>query len=104
MKTAMLGGLFLTLSACTLPQTTVHSGSAKPSLSVSGAPADAVLYVDGLSIGPAAQYDGHPKTLAVLEGAHQVLVREGSRELYSEKIFVSSGELRTIVILPGATP
>jgi len=104
MKTAMISALLLILSACALPQTTVRTGSAQPSLLVTGAPSGAILFVDGLPMGPAPQFDGHPKTLAVLEGAHQVEVRDGSRNLYSGKVFVGNGETHTITILPGAAP
>ena len=45
--------LLTALSACALPQTTVRTRSAQPSLLVQGAPSGPVLYVDGLSMGPA---------------------------------------------------
>jgi hypothetical protein len=104
MKTSIVCALVLTLSACALPQTTVRTGSMQPSLIVTGAPAGAVLIVDGLAMGAALQYDGHPKTLAVLEGPHQVEVRNGSSDIYNAKVFVSSGETHTIAILPGTAP
>jgi hypothetical protein len=42
------------LSACALPQTTVKTGSAPPTLIVKGAPAGSILFVDGLAMGNAA--------------------------------------------------
>jgi hypothetical protein len=90
------------LSACALPQTTVTSGSLKPSLMVTGAPSDAVLYVDGLAMGQASQFDGHPRVLAVLQGPHLVEVREGSTVLYHDKVFLSNGETRDVKLLPVA--
>jgi hypothetical protein len=104
MKTAIMSALVLTLSACTLPQTTVRTGAIQPGLIVTGAPTGAILIVDGLAMGPASQYDGHPKTLAALEGAHQIEVRNGSSDLYNAKVFVSSGETHTIAIVPGNAP
>lgn len=92
------------LSACALPQTTVRTGSAAPGLSVTGAPDGAVLYVDGLQMGPASQFDGNPQVLAVLEGAHKVEVRLGATTLYSEKVFVSNGETHTVRVIAGASP
>jgi hypothetical protein len=89
------------VSACSLPQTTVRTGAAAPSLIVSGAPAGSTLYVDGLQMGPATQYDGNPKILAVLEGAHQVEVRQGANVVYSEKAFVSNGETHTVRVQAG---
>ncbi len=102
MKSLFAASLCIILSACALPQTTVTSGSSQPGLVVSGAPSDAVLYVDGLAMGRAIQFDGHPGVLAVLEGPHQVEVREGSTVLYQNKVFLSTGEIRNVKILPVA--
>ncbi len=102
MKPLFAAALCTMLSACALPQTTVTSGSSQPSLVVTGAPADAVLYVDGLAMGRASQFDGHPRVLAVLQGPHQVQVREGSTVLYHDKVFLSNGEIRNVKLLPVA--
>jgi hypothetical protein len=101
-KSLVAAALCTMLSACALPQTTVMSGSSQPNLVVTGAPADAVLYVDGLSMGRAAQFDGHPRVLAVLQGPHQVEVREGTTVLYHDKVFLSNGETRDVKLLPVA--
>jgi hypothetical protein len=92
------------LAGCALPNTSVKTGSSPPTLIVRGAPAGSVLYVDGLSMGNAAQFDGNPKTLAVLEGTHQVEVRVGDSVVYKEKAFTSSGESHTVAVSPGAAP
>ena len=94
--------LLATLAGCTLPQTSVKSGSSPPVLTIKGAPADSVLYVDGLQIGPASRYDGNPTVLAVLQGVHRVEVREGDRTIYADRAFVSSGETHVITIVSGA--
>lgn len=87
------------LSACSLPQTTVRSGSSQPGLIVKGAPNGSTLFVDGLAIGPANEFDGNPKVLAVLEGVHKVEVRSGTTVVYSEKTFASSGETHTVTVV-----
>lgn len=92
------------LSACTLPQTTVRTGSTAPGLIVAGAPAEATLYVDGLQMGQVSQFDGNPQVLTVLEGAHQVEVRLGATILYSNKVFVSNGETHTVRVVAGGSP
>ena len=51
----------------------------------------------------AKQYDGNPNVLAVLEGPHQIEVRQGSSIIYREKVFVSSGETHAVTILPGTS-
>jgi len=72
------------LAGC-MPQTTVRTGMSPPTLIVTGAPSGAVLFVDGLDMGSAAQYDGNPKVLAVLEGTHHVEVRLGANVVYRKK-------------------
>jgi hypothetical protein len=89
------------LTGCALPQTTVKTGSSQPGLIVKGAPVGSVLYVDGLMMGPATQFDGQPKVLAVLEGVHQVEVRQGTTVVYSEKTFASNGETHTVLVTGG---
>lgn len=102
-NTLTVAGLVAILSACALPQTTVRTGSAQPSLLVKNAPSDSVIYVDGLAMGPAPRFDGNPTVLAVLEGAHQVEIRQGTAVIYHDKIFVSNGETHPIVLLQSAS-
>jgi len=92
------------LAACVYPQTTVSTGSKQPGIVVKGAPAGAVLYVDGLAMGAAQQYDGNPNVLTVLEGVHQVEIRQGANVIYHDKVYVGSGETRALTLLPGAQP
>jgi hypothetical protein len=89
------------LAGCALPNTTVRTGSSPPTLIVKGAPAGSILFVDGLSMGNATQFDGNPKTLAVLEGTHQVEVRLGGAVVYGEKAFTGSGESHTVTVSQG---
>jgi len=86
-----------------MPQTTVKTGSAPPTLIIKGAPAGSTLFVDGLAMGDAPQFDGNPKTLAVLEGTHQVEVRIGSSVVFKEKAFSSNGESHTVTVSPGSS-
>jgi len=37
-----------------------------------------------------------------LEGVHTVEVRQGTAVLYVEKVFVSNGESRTVIVATGA--
>lgn len=102
MKASIVAAFALALSACALPQTTVRTGSSQPGLIVQGAPSDAVLYVDGLSMGLARQFDGKPRVLAVLEGVHTLDIQQGSAVIFHDKAFFSSGETHPIKLLPGA--
>jgi hypothetical protein len=55
-------------------------------------------------MGSAAQYDGNPKVLAVLEGTHQVEVRLGTNVVYREKAFVSSGQNHNVAVAAAVSP
>jgi hypothetical protein len=101
MKAIVAIGLAAALSACALPETMVKTGSARPQLTVKGAPGDAVLVVDGLTMGLAGRYDGNPNTLVIEEGLHQVDIQRAGKSIHSEKTFVSSGETRVININVG---
>jgi len=96
--------LVATLAACSMPQTTVRTGMAGPTLIVTGAPAGSILFVDGLRMGPATQFTGSPNVLAVLEGTHQIEVRLGDTVLYHEKAFVSSGQSHTVAVAGAVSP
>jgi hypothetical protein len=91
------------LAGC-MPQTSVRTGMSPPTLTVTGAPLGAILFVDGLDMGFAAQYDGNPKVLAVLEGTHQVEVRLGVNVVYKEKAFVSSGQSHNVAVAAAVSP
>ena len=90
----------LVLSACALPESRVSSGASSPTLIVIGAPAGSTLYVDGLMMGEAGKYDGHPGVLAVREGVHQIEVRSGNAVVFREKALVSGGETHKVGVSP----
>ncbi|MES2830634.1 MAG: hypothetical protein V4695_01415 [Pseudomonadota bacterium] len=93
--------LAFAIGGCAMPETVVTTGSPRPQLAIKGAPADATLAVDGLSMGSAAVFDGNPKVLLLEEGMHQVEIRRGSEIIHSEKTFVGSGEVRVINVGTG---
>jgi hypothetical protein len=101
MKIYLLIATTLLLSACAVPDSTVKTGSVRPTLLIKGAPADATLLVDGLVMGPASQFNGEPNTLLIEEGVHQVQIKQGNTIIHSEKAAVSNGESRTITINAG---
>ncbi len=89
------------LAGCTYPKTEVSTVEERPSLAIHGAPANALLYVDGLAMGPATQYDGKEQVLLLEEGTHLIEIKQGRNILYSEKAFLGSGATKTITINPG---
>ncbi len=90
--------VLLALAACAMPQTTVRTVESRPTLAISGAPAGAVLVVDGQSVGEAAQYDGNPTVLKLEPGTHRVEIRgAGGAVLYQQQVYMES-ELKRIEV------
>jgi hypothetical protein len=85
------------LLGCALPTTTVTTGTSRPTLTVQGAPQNTVLFVDGLEMGNAAQYNGVTQSLLIEAGTHEVQLRQGTQVLMSQKIFASAGENSKLV-------
>lgn len=98
MKIIIALALAATLSACSLPVTETKTGVVRPTLAIQGAPAGAVLYVDGLAMGDAAQYNGNEKRLFIEEGVHQVEVHLNGTVLIAQRLLASGGETSTVVV------
>lgn len=98
MKILMTFALAAMMAGCALPTTEVKIGAARPALAVQGAPAGSSLYLDGLLIGDAAQYDGATRKLMIEEGVHKVEVKHAGTVLVAQQIFASAGETTTIAV------
>lgn len=85
------------LCSCAMPSTSVRTVDDRPTLAFKNAPANAVLFVDGLNMGPANQFDGDPKTLVVESGTHNVRVTVNQEIIFEQRVFVE-GSLKTITI------
>lgn len=92
----------LLLSACALPDTTVKTGSPRPTLAIKGAPVNSILVVDGLVMGPAENFNGAPNVLILEEGLHQVVIKQDGITVHAEKAVISNGESRTVTVNAGA--
>ncbi len=83
---------------CSLPITKVETGDSRPMLAIEGAPGNSQLYIDGLMVGNANDYDGSPHVLIIEPGTHEVDIKTDSgNSIYNQKIFVESG-LKKITI------
>lgn len=98
MKLLMTIAMAATLAGCAMPATTVKTGSLRPALAVQGAPAGAMLYVDGLQVGEAARYDGKAQKLLIEEGTHTVEIRQGGTVLHAQRVFAAPGETAAVVV------
>lgn len=90
--------LLALIVGCAYPTSGVRVPDERPSIAVKNAPRDAVLYVDGLNMGMARDYDGRSQVLLLEPGTHKVEVSTGGRVLLSETVFLGGGELRTLVV------
>ena len=98
MKKTVWVSLALLLCSCAMPSTVVRTTDTRPSLAFEGAPDGSQVYLDGLPVGEAEQYDGQPGVLVVEPGSHHVAVkgRDGS-VLLERKVYVES-EIKTIQV------
>ena len=87
------------LTSCAMPVTSVKTVDTRPSISITGAPEGALLYVDGLNMGSAVQYDGlHNHNVLMIEpGTHKIEIKNNGALIYQQTIFVES-ELKNIIV------
>jgi uncharacterized lipoprotein YajG len=95
--TALVLAATFALGGCSMPSTVVRTVDDRPTLAFKGAPREAILFVDGINMGSAAQYDGDPKVLTVETGTHNVIVKVGQEDIFEKRVFVESS-LKTITI------
>lgn len=93
------------LSACGRPVSEVRVLDNRSALAIQGASADAVLYIDGLSMGAAQQSDGQTRVLLLEPGPHKVEIVSHGNKLLSEQIFLGGGETKILTVSGrGVTP
>ncbi len=99
MKTSKIALLLigLLLVGCAMPSTVVKSTDTRPSIAILGAQEGSLLYVDGLNMGKANNYDGKPNVLMVEAGTHKISIVAGNKIVYEKSIFVES-ELKQIIV------
>lgn len=116
----ILSLLCVLIAGCAHPIERVRTVDDRPGLSVVGAPPGAILYVDGVEIGPAADFDGKPemvpgpgptgrksrrkvpgRVLLLEPGTHHVEIRDGKTVLRAVDIFLGEGTRREIKVFGG---
>jgi starvation-inducible outer membrane lipoprotein len=95
MKIFMMFFCALLLAACAMPTTTVRSVDTRPSISVSKVNEQADLYVDGIRMGKAADFE-EPNQLKLEAGTHRVSIVEAGKTTFEQTIFIES-EHKTII-------
>lgn len=97
MKNVLAGVMLVLLTACAMPVTTVSTVDDRPALAFKGAPEGATLFVDGLDMGMANEYNGDPKILTVEPGTHTLRIMANGSVIYEQRVFVESS-LKTIIV------
>jgi len=97
LKTLCIATIIALTMGCSMPTTTVKTVDSRPSISITGAPKGSVLFVDGISMGIADKFDGHPNILSIEPGTHNIEIRNDKGVIYQQTIFVES-ELKNIVV------
>jgi len=95
MKSYMTIICMLLLAGCAMPVTTVRSVDNRPSISVSMANPQAELYVDGIRMGRAIDFE-EPNRLKLEAGTHRVSIVEAGKVPFEQTIFIES-EHKTII-------
>jgi hypothetical protein len=98
MRMRLLPFVVLLAVACAYPQTSVQTVDTRPGLAFHGAPASAVLIVDGRRIGDPNTYDGQPQYLMVEPGTHSVVIKaDDGATIFQQLVYVES-EHRTLEV------
>ena len=96
--------LFISLVTGCYPASEVRVSDSRPKIAIRNAPANAVLYVDGLALGFASRYSGvagsnenkEARVLFVEPGRHRIEVKSNGEVLLSEDVFLGEGTLKTL--------
>lgn len=91
---------FSGLAACDIryPNTGVVIADERPTIAFSSAPKGSQVFIDGVAMGPADEFDGQNKVLLVEPGTHVVEVRRKGGVLLSERVFLGEGATRIFVV------
>ena len=79
----------LLLAGCAMPVTTVRSVDTRPSISISRVNEQADLFVDGIRMGRAANFD-EPNQLKLEAGTHRISIVEAGKITFEQTIFVTT--------------
>lgn len=96
MRIFLVTSCLLFLTSCAMPVTTVRSIDTRPSISMKGVSLQSDLYVDGLKMGRAADFE-EPNQLKLEAGTHRVSLVEAGKTIFEQTIFIES-EHKTIIV------
>lgn len=88
--------LTLTMAACSYPVSQVSITDNRPALLIKNAPKDAVLFVDGVQA--TAALTTPPQAILLPSGTHNIEVKTNGNTIFSEKVFLSDGTIKTLTV------
>ncbi|MFD2204169.1 hypothetical protein [Kiloniella antarctica] len=83
----LLSAMFL-LSAC-VPAETTRTLDERPSVGFANVPKDAEIFVDGLSMGLAGDFDGESRSLTLINGSHKIKLMQNGQEILSQDVYLN---------------
>lgn len=96
MRISVVIVLVLSFAGCVHPSTTVRTLDDRPLIGIQGAPAAAIIYVNGQDMGHASEYDGEDTALRIEPGTHLIEIRDSNRVYFEDRIYAGSGSTKTI--------
>ncbi len=87
-KILILVSTIFFLAAC-VPAETTRTLDERPSVGFANVPKDAVIFVDGLNMGLAGDFDGQSRSLTLVNGSHKVKLVQNGQEILSQDIYLN---------------
>ncbi len=88
----------ISLTSCSYPTQMVRIPNDRPAIAIQGAPEDAILYVDGLSMGIAHYFNGKSRTLLLEPGTHSIKIVSQGRTILLETLFLGDSGVKTLSV------
>jgi PEGA domain len=78
------------LAACSMPVTKVSTVDSRPTISFENAPSGAEVYLDGVKVGFADQFNANPDVLNIESGTHQLVIKKNGQVIFEQRFFADS--------------
>jgi hypothetical protein len=94
----LLAAVVLPLSGCSYPEVQASTVDQRPHLAISGASKDAVLQIDGKTIGAADDYAPSRRYLTLESGTHRVMISNHGQVIFDSAVYLGDGTDRVIAL------
>jgi hypothetical protein len=83
---------------CGGPSTAVKSAPDRAGIVIKNAPESSVLYVDGVTVGPASDFNGKKKYLELEAGSHLIVIKSDANKILTRQEIFLDSEIKTIYL------